>query len=197
MQYNDIMKAIAELAQAEKVTKETLGMLSRELLLYTIDTADVRPVNALLGTTAEEFTLTAINWRVACQFFHFFLPFTSNYDEVKDSITKGGKREPFMFNKKSPKKWDKCSLAIYSFLDDEASNIWTWQNENIKIEAKAVDYSAKIAKDVSAAMEKGGLDLADVMLAVLQGSDTSIEDLIAAIGNIEEQVEEVEEQQVD
>ena len=140
--YDNLMQAVSEVAQAERITKQVLGNLSRDVLEYMLESEDVRPVNALLGVgTDGKFIRTPVNWRIACQYFAHFLPFSSNYDEVKDNVEKGeGTREPLVFGKKQKRKWDKKSQEIADFLEDEDNTIWTW-SKNVEIKAQPTDYA--------------------------------------------------------
>lgn len=186
MNFTTLMQAIAELAQAEKVTKAKLSELSRQLLAYVLETADVRPINALLGKQEDgSFTLTSVNWRVACQYFHHFLPFTSNYKDVRDCVINGGKREELIFEKKDKKRFDVKSELIADWLSDESNDIWAWSND-VKVEVKPTDYAARITKAVEAGMneDKGGLSMNEVMAAVL-AAGVSINDMLDAVANVE------------
>ncbi len=80
--FEALMSTIERVAAAEKITKQGLRELSRDVLAYMLEEEDIRPVNALLGQGEDgKFILTPINWRIAVQYFAHFLPFTSNYEE--------------------------------------------------------------------------------------------------------------------
>lgn len=191
MSYELIVKKIAQLAKAEKITKTVLGELSREILAYVIEEKDVRPINELLGNRKGEFVLTPINWRIACKYFEHFLPFTSNFDEIRDCINKGGVRTALVFKKLSPKKWDAKVEEINAWLADDSNDIWEWSN-SIGFEEKPVDYAGRITKNVQAAQEKGGLDAIAVMQAVL-AAGINPEVLMNAIAEAMPQAEDMEE----
>ena len=187
MNFTTLMQAIAELAQAEKVTKAKLSELSRELLAYMLESADVRPINALLGKQEDgSFTLTAVNWRVACQYFHHFLPFTSNYNDIRDCVINGGMRTELVFGKKDKKRFDTKVELISDWLDDADNDIWSW-SDSVKVEAKPTDYAGRITKAVEAGMneDKGGLSAAEVMAAIVRAG-VSLDDMMNAIGQVEE-----------
>lgn len=183
MSYEILSKKIGQLAKAEKVTKQLLGELSREVLLFVLETKDVRPVNELLGNRQGQFVLSPMNWRIACKYFLHFLPFTSNFDEVKDCINKGGARDPLVFKKLSPKKVESKTEEIHAWLAVEENDIWVWSN-SIAFEEKPVDYAGRITKNVMAAQEKGGLDAIAIMQAVVNaGIDVDV--LMRAIAEVE------------
>jgi len=183
--YEALMSTIAQVAAAEKITKEGLRTLSRDMLSYVLETEDVRPVNALLGQGEDgKFILTPINWRIAVQYFAHFIAFTSNYEEeVKPYAVKGkGKRTPLVFNKKSKKKWDKCANEIAAWLEDEGNDIWVWSN-NAEMDAQPVDYAKKITQAIQTAVseEKGDMSMNDVMAAVMAADGVDIHGLLAAM----------------
>lgn len=186
MNYQTIDAKITELFNAEKVTKAVLAELSRELLLYLIDGDDVRPINRLLNV---DNALTPVNWRIACQYFKHFLPFKSNYSEVKECIEKGGKRESLVFTKLDKKKYDEKVKLIAEFLEDESNNIWSWSSENVEVKAKTPDYFKAVTNAVNNAVKKGDLSVNDILKAI-QESEINLDDmLLAAMQANEEEVE--------
>tara|TARA_Y100001973_G_C5170998_1_gene319069 strand:+ start:923 stop:1531 length:609 start_codon:yes stop_codon:yes gene_type:complete len=182
--FEALMDTIGKVAQAEKITKEGLRTLSRDILSYVLETEDVRPVNTLLGQDGDgKFILTPINHRIAVQYFHHFIAFSSNWDDVKDYAIKGkGQRVALAFNKKSKKRWDKCAAEIAAWLEDEANDIWSWSN-NVKMDAKPVDYAKEIQKAITKAMDedKGGFSMQDVVNAMIGVEEVSVHDLMAAL----------------
>lgn len=182
--YEALMSTIQSVAQAERITKEGLSTLSRDCLAYVLESEDIRPINALLGQDeANKFILTPINWRIAVQYFHHFIAFTSNYDEVKEYAVKGsGQRIALVFNKKSKKRWDKCKSQIEAWLEDDSNDIWKWSN-NAEMDAKPVDYAKKVQSAVKSAMDegKGNMSLVDVVSAIAELEDVSIYDLMGAM----------------
>lgn len=143
---------IATLAKAEKVTKATLAELSRDLLDYVLVQGfhDIAAVNRLLDV------LTPMNKETARLFFLHFLP--HNWNEDTNSF--GG------LNKKAKEK--KLELTG-KFLADETNTIWTWAADNIKVEAKEVDYLGKVTKAISQAIDKGHVSQLELVKAVLAG----------------------------
>lgn len=181
--FEQLMEAISAVKAAEKVTKDALSSLSRDLLSYMLETGDVRPINRLLGKDGEQWILTPINWRLAVQYFHHFLPWGSNYDDVKEYAIKGsGQRIALRFTKKTKnqKAFDKKVEAIANWLHDEANDLWLWSN-NATIEAKPFDYAKAITQAVTKAMEKGGFSILEVMQAVAQAEDVTPEVMMSAI----------------
>lgn len=198
--FEQLMEAISAVKAAEKVTKESLSSLSRDLLSYMLESNDVRPVNRLLGKDGEQWILTPINWRIAVQYFHHFLPWTSNYaDEVKDYAVKGkGSRVALRFKSKTKnqKSFDKKMGEIHAWLEIEANDIWVWSN-NATIEAKPVDYAKNITNAVHKALDKGGMSTLEVMKAVLAAEEISPDALMKAIEIALAEQPAVEEEQAE
>tara|TARA_B100000929_G_C15511743_1_gene421166 strand:- start:42296 stop:42964 length:669 start_codon:yes stop_codon:yes gene_type:complete len=182
--YENLMQAIAEVAAAERITKEKLSLLSRDLLNYVLDNEDIRPINALLGMDGDgRFVLTPINWRIAVQYFHHFIAFTSNFDDVKEFAIKGkGKRTPLVFNKKAKKRWDASVSTIQAWLEDPANDLWVWSN-NAEMDAKPVDYAKKVQSAIKSALDegKGNMSLVDVMSAISELEEVNVYDLMGAM----------------
>ncbi len=168
--YEALAAKIDTLGKAEKVTKQLLGELSRELLEYIIvdESNDIATVNRLLSV------LTPMNQKTAVLFFDTFLPFILD----TDTNTFGKKTK----GEKKVKEFVDASLA---FLDTEDNNIWTWAALNVEIKAKPVDYAKKIEKDVYKALnnDENPLDPSEVLKAVLAGGldVADIVDLMAAM----------------
>lgn len=174
-----IDKKIGQLKKSETITKQLLSELSREILVFVIENKDVRPVNHLLGDK-DGYALSPVNWRFACKYFLHFLPFSSNYDEVKDCINNGGNRSPLRFKKISPRSFDAKAEQIAIWLADDKNDIWEWSN-SINLEEKPVDWFKRLTGAVEKASDKGGLSAVDIMAAVMAaGIDADV--LIKAIG---------------
>lgn len=169
--FEQLQNAIIELAAAERITKRVLGELSRDLLEYLVESEDVRPINNLLGKGEDgKFILTPVNWRIACLYFHHFVPFTSNFEEIKEKGIHTGKREDgLVFSKKSKKKWDKCLKSIEKWLATDGT-IWSWQAENVETK-KVVNYAGNITKAVEKALkgddDNEPLTISQIMDAVI------------------------------
>jgi len=173
--YEALMTAIGEVAQAERITKSKLSTLSRELLTYTSESEDIRPINALMGLSDDgNFVLTPMNWRTAAQYFNYFLPFSSNFDDVKDYVTKGkGNREALVFGKKQKRKFDAKMELINEFLSDENNDIWVW-SDNLKVEGAPKDWRVELQKVLAnatgqgKAKQQGDMTTADVLGAMME-----------------------------
>lgn len=191
--YESLMSAIGSVAAAEKVTKAKLRELSRDLLVYMTEVSegDIRPINALMGMdeSGDSFILTPVNWRIAAQYFQHFLPFSSNFEELKGFIVKGeGQRAPLVFGKKQKRKWQDKVNEINAFLSDETNDIWTWSN-NVTVEAKPVDYAKKISSAVKQGIAKGDMTSADILVAVLDAEGMDMGQLLAAMDDLTKQEE--------
>lgn len=182
----DLMRRITTLGKNEAVTKQLLGELSREVLsihlpvtntdigginCYGFTIHNVNVVNKLLSV------LSPVNKRVARIFFINFLPYT--FDSETNTFGK-------MLKKDSAR--DTKHLAIASFLHEADNNIWTYQEEHINMEAKPVDYSAKISKTIASALkaDKGGMSASEVLQAVFAGG-VSVADVIAMLEVVDNQ----------
>ena len=143
---------IATLANAEKVTKSVLSELSRDLIDYVLiqGTHDIAAVNRTLAV------LTPMNKQTAVLFFGAFLPHKMNEDTG-------------MFGGLDKKAKDKKLQLSTEFLADESNDIWSWAKDNVKVEAKEVDYIGKVTKAISQAIEKGHASQAELVKAVLAG----------------------------
>lgn len=160
-----INSQIATIAGAEKITKKVLGELSREMLDYVVEDEswDSDAINRLLAV------LTPMNKRTAILYFQHFTPFL-----VDEHGEFGGMPK----NKKAKADAKLASRKrVTEFLVNEDSNIWTWAADNVKVEAKEVDWGKRVTSAVTSAMddEKGGLSLADVMRAVMAAGMTADE----------------------
>lgn len=180
---------IFELANAERITKKLLGSLSRSLLEYYHSVGNVDLINNLLGVDDKDrFILTPMNWRLAVQYFRAFIPHASNWDELKDVVQKGGKREPFVFGKKSGNRAKKLGDSLEKWLAVDTNNIWVF-SDSVEVIAKPVDYAGQITKAIEKAMDedKGGLGEMEVFTAIFAADGMSVQALIAAMeaANIE------------
>ena len=167
---------IAELAKAERITKEVLGSLSRDLLEHYADSGDVSLINSLLGEVEGKFILTPLNWRVAVQYFRTFVPHGSNWEELKDAVIKGGKRSPFVFGKRSGNALKRIGDSLAEWLADEANNIWTF-SDTVKVEAEPADYFKGIVKAIEKALDedKGAFTQEEVLSAVFESGITAVD----------------------
>lgn len=159
-------KDIATLAKSEKVTKETLRELSRNVLAAHHTTQDVSYMNKLIAV------LTPVNRKVATLFFTEF---------------SGFRQTDGVFTKKDKANYDKAHEAAIIFLEDPLNNIWTWAEREVAVEKKEFDI-----KQVTAAIERfnkkatdNGMTQADVLRAVLSAG-FEMETLFTIMGEMEE-----------
>lgn len=137
---------------AEKITKDVLRILSREMLDAVHVGGDIQPVNRLLDV------LTPMN-RKACVLF--FQEFSGHLYSEKEQ--KFGKRDKGAYAKKEQ--------AASEFLDDPHNNIWTWADRHIEMEAKEFTMLkvTKMTESLLKKADKAGFKQADVFKAMLAG----------------------------
>lgn len=157
---------ILALQGAEKITKASLMVLSRDVLECLHTTEDVRPVNAVINS------LTPVNKKVAVLFFQHFTGF--KFDDTTSNFTS-----------KNKAAYDAKRLLSASFLEDPLNNIWTWADREVVLTAKEFDIKevTKATERFLKKAEKANLTQADVLRAVLAGGinlDTLMEILNAA-----------------
>lgn len=158
-----ITKDIKDLKASEKISKALLSVLSRDLLKYVPDTADIGMVNRLLGV------LTPMNKKTAILYFKKYLEW--NYEQEGENFS--GKV-----------KGDKKVAAIVELRDiwlaDPDNDIWVFA-ATLKVEPKQVDYGKKITDDINNAMDEGkGNMLASEVMDAITASNLTVHDLIAA-----------------
>lgn len=176
----EINKLIQDVTKAEKITKEGLSALSRELLAHAYQHGDIAPINTLMGVDSNgKFRLTPLNWRTAAMYFNNFVAFTSNYDkDVKAYANKGeGKRKPLVFNKKSKAKYTRLLPTVEQWLADSDNDIWSWSDDNVTMQDKPVDLLALAVKAVVKAMndeENGGFTMGDIIAQVQEEEDVTV-----------------------
>ena len=141
-------KELATLAKSEKVTKETLRNLSRDVLAAHHQTQDVSYINKLIAV------LTPVNRKVATVFYAEF---------------SGFRQLDGVFTKKDKANYDKAQEASVVFLEDPLNNIWTWAEREVSVEKKEFDIK-QVTKSIENFNKKAadnGLTQADVLRAVL------------------------------
>lgn len=165
--YSSFELLLKVVAENERITKDSLRSMSRELLMlihYEHNRkGDIQPVNRLLKV------LSPANKKMCILFFQEFSGFLFSEKEGE-------------FIKKDKAQYDaKASDAIHR-LDDPHFNAWSWFEANVKMEKKAFKLET-LGKDVKKAMEakdEEGNNLyskVDIVQAVLSGG-MSIDDLI-------------------
>lgn len=179
MTIKELETAIASLAKAEKITKGVLGTLSRELLAHCIEHKDASLVNKVMSAD----TLSPANLRIARLYFREFMPFA--LVEVDRIVAGKATKELQAFKQFSERKADKIVPLVEEFLSNEENNIWTWQADNVQMEAKPKAYADKIAKLIEKALQDGeeGLTPAQILDAVIAGGC----DVLAIVADLAKQ----------
>ena len=149
---DNINANIEKLAASEKVTKAVLSELSRSLLDYVAieGTWDIAAVNRTINVC------TPMNRKTAILFFNALLP--NKFDENTQA-----------FGGLDKKRKDKQVEAIREFLSVEANDIWSWAEQNVKVEAKDPDYLGKIKKAIQKAVESQAVSPIDIVKAIAAG----------------------------
>lgn len=154
--FNSFELNIRALKESERVTKSTLGFLSRDVLeaLHSEGKTqgDVQYINRLLDV------LTPVNRKVAVLFFQAFSGHLFN-----EKTQLFGKKDKLLYAEKQ-------TIAMAHLLDSEW-NIWVWAADNVKVEGKPLTLE-KITQTVKQMMKKAednGLKHADVIKAILAG----------------------------
>lgn len=144
------IKALAAVMESEKITKNTLTWLSRDILEAVHETGDVAYMNQLLAV------LTPMNRKVCVLFFKTFTGYS--YDEGTA-----------LFTKKSKKRYDKAHAMFVAFMEDPLNNIWTWASRNIEVEQKPFGED-NLVKYLTSARNKlqGKMSDADILRAVFK-----------------------------
>lgn len=117
-QFDQSYKAnIEKLAASEKISKELLRSLSRDVLEAHHETGDVAYINGLLGV------LTPINKKVCVLFFKEFSGHLYSED------TKA-------FGKKDKKRYDDAKKKSFDRLEDPNFNVFSWADMHVEVERK-------------------------------------------------------------
>lgn len=165
----DFSLKLKKIGGAEKITKQILGELSREILVQLHTNEDIRPVNQLLAV------LTPVNRKVALQFFVAFSGFKAD-------------PETFIFTEKNKAAYGKKRAEAEAFLTDADNNIWTWADRNIEVKAKEFNLE-QVTKGVISFFEKAqkaNVDRSEVLKAIIAGG-IKTEELVAIMGQLAEQ----------
>lgn len=178
--HNTILNNLERVKNAETVTRAALAELSRDLLVYVVESADIDMVNRLIGV------LTPMNKGMSLAFFEHFLPHVMEKDP-QGAFVRFGKR----FDK--VKRVKRKLQAIEEFLSDPSNTIWTWAGENVEIKKKQRDLSASLSKAVKEALEgkeeSRGFEAAEplsheqVVKAILEGG-VSVESLLNVVSSM-------------
>lgn len=158
-------KDLATLAKSEKVTKETLRELSRNVLAAHHQTQDVSYMNKLIAV------LTPVNRKVASLFFAEF---------------SGFRQTDGVFTKKDKANYDKAHETAIMFLEDPLNNIWTWAEREVAVDKKEFDIG-QVTKAIERFNKKAtdnGMTQADVLRAILKAG-FEMDTLLAVMGEME------------
>lgn len=148
---NAFNKALSSIGDAERVTKEALKTLSRDVLEAWHATGNVAYANKLL------LVLTPVNKKVSVAFFKRFSGYS--FDDVQG-----------MFTKKSKKRYEQAHKDCMEALTDPHFNIWTWADRHIEVTPKEFDVSA-VTKYMTSTLKKAegnGLTQVDVIRAIFK-----------------------------
>lgn len=166
---------LERLASAERITKDTLRDLSRDLLSVTHETEDIGFVNRTIEV------LTPVNKKVAILFFTKFSGFKFGEDTGK-------------FFKKDKKVWADVVADVAKRLEEDPHfNMWTWAEQNVEMAPKkfALAEVTVFAKRVLKKAEKEGLSQSDVLKAFIEGGfePDALVALMGAMAPADEQAE--------
>lgn len=149
----EFSKQLKRLAGAEKITKDLLRDMSRDVLRAHHATEDIIFINELIPV------LTPVNRKVAILFFKEFSGFMWDNETLR-------------FVKKSKKNYDNAHAASMAFLDDPHNNIWTWAERNVEVEKKPqpsiLEKVETFIHDVLPKAEKAGYTQADILGAIFK-----------------------------
>lgn len=176
-----IFGLIAEIAESEKVTKVKLAQLSRELMVYVMESHDISAANRLIDV------LTPVNKRAAIVFLSHFLPWTPELDDDKNFVRFGKMM-------KGQKAVDKRRKLILDFIAEKDNTIWTWAKDNVQVEAKPTDFFKSVSKSVERAL-KGNENTPPLpreeVIKALFAAGMTIDDLLEAVTNPQPSEEDV------
>jgi hypothetical protein len=130
-----IDKKIDAIEAAEKVTKDMLGSVSRDIIEYNVlnSSDDVGRVGRLIAV------LTPMNKATALIFFDHFLPWKLEGEVFTNKLQ--GK-------KKLDRYWDNAK----DFLSDENNTIWTWAADNVTVEKQDYNLAENVTKAIQMAL---------------------------------------------
>ena len=178
MNKKQIDKKIDALSNSERVTKQTLAELSRDLLAYVMQTQDIATVNRLFTV------LTPMNCKSAVIFFRHFLPW-----KMPENDTVFGEK------KKGKKLLANAQEAIDNFLVQDDNNIWTWlSDQGVEPKPRPKNYAQKITNVISKALtdNQEGISELDILSAIVNGG-LSVDHIIDQIDKVQiKQKEQIE-----
>ena len=107
---------VEKLAASEKITKDLLRSMSRDVLEAHHETGDVAYINGIIAV------LSPMNKKVTILFFKEFSGHTCNEDGV--------------FGKKDKKKYEEARKASFDQIEDPLFNVFSWADRHVEIEKK-------------------------------------------------------------
>ena len=107
---------VEKLAASEKITKELLRSLSRDVLTAHHVTGDVAYINGIIAV------LSPMNKKVCILFYKEFSGHLCNEDGT--------------FGKKDKKKYEEARKKSFDQLEDPLFNVFSWAERNVEIEKK-------------------------------------------------------------
>ena len=115
-QFDDAYKANVErLAASEKITKDLLRSMSRDVLRAHHETGDVAYINGIIAV------LSPMNKKVTILFFKEFSGHTC---------------EDGTFGKKNKKRYEEARKKSFDQLEDPLFNVFSWADRHVEVEKK-------------------------------------------------------------
>ena len=170
--HNVVMARLDAIANAEKITRAELGHLSREALIYVMDTQDIDFINRLLGV------LTKVNRKACIEYFTMFLPWEHEND-------KEGNFQRFGKKMLGEKKLAKRRAAMDAWLAVETNDLWVWVDLHLTVETKKPDFKARVSSSIKKALEGDEekdappLTALELLVAIFDGG-FKLEDMLSA-----------------
>jgi len=161
----DFDKKVEALESAEKITRDVLRELSREVLFALHEHGNIDYVNRLVQAKITPVNLKALTL--------FFQEFTGFFYSKNDKV----------FAKKNKRQYDAKKEACLEFLSDPHFNFWSWSERNIEIERKPLDLG-RVTTYIQNTLKKAEADnisQAEVIRAILDGG-LEIETLYTILG---------------
>ena len=107
---------VEKLAASEKITKELLRSMSRDVLEAHHATGDVAYINGIIAV------LSPMNRKMCILFYKEFSGHLCNEEGI--------------FGKKDKKKYDAAHKASFDALEDPHFNVFSWAERNVEVERK-------------------------------------------------------------
>ena len=166
-------KAIESLKASEKITKDTLRVMSRDILQAVHETGNIGYVNSLLDV------LTPVNRKVCVEFFKHFAGF--HYDDKLEQFTS-----------KSKKRYNEAHKLAMEALDDPHFNVWAWAEREIDITPKpfTLDKAKKMMESIIKKADKDNISHKELFAALIsvEGFDLkAMLEVMAEASKLEEQ----------